>query len=89
MKNESELAKKNVDLSFEFSRYVLANPKLEAKIPDNALVVFEIDDDPELTAYNRALAKRNKEAGQPVIVVHIERILPSRLLKPEVKPASA
>ena len=88
MKNDSELAKKALEVSFEFSRYVLAHPEMDEKIPDNALITFEIEDDPELTAYNRSLAQRNKEAGQPVIVVHIKRILPSRLLEPEVRPVS-
>ncbi|MDP3703656.1 MAG: hypothetical protein Q8R78_04655, partial [Candidatus Omnitrophota bacterium] len=64
MKNESELVKKNVELSFEFSRYVLAHPEMDEKIPDNALITFEIEDDPELTAYNKSLVQRNREAGQ-------------------------
>ena len=89
MKNESELAKKNLELSFEFSRYVLDHSELEKKIPEGALIVFDIDDDEELSRYNHALAQRNKEVGQPIVIVHIKRLLPSRLLEPKVSLASA
>ncbi len=84
MKNDTELAKKNAELAFEFSRYVLANPELDEKIPENAQVVFEVTDDPELTAANRALAQRTKEPGQPVVVVRIKGLAPTRLLDPTI-----
>ena len=84
MKNDSELTKKNLEVSFEFSRYMLAHPELDAKIPENAQIIFEVEDDPELTAANRALAQRTKEAGQPIVVVHIKGLAPTRLLEPTV-----
>lgn len=84
MRNESELAKKNLEISFEFSRFVLANPELDERLPENGMVVFEVADDPDLTQYNRDLAKRHREAGQPVIIVRIKGLAPTRLLEPEV-----
>lgn len=84
MKNENRLAKKNIEISFEFSRYLLSNPELEENIPDNALIIFEVADDPELTEYNRSLARVNKEVNQPVVTVRIKGIAPTRLLAPEV-----
>ena len=89
MKNDSELAKKNVELSFEFSRYLLAHPELDDTIPENALMIFEIADDPELTAFNRALAQRNREANQPVVIIRIKGLAPTRLLEPTVTRVSA
>lgn len=88
MKNDGELAKKNLEISFEFSRYLLSNPTLQDRIPDNALIVFDIADDPELTKYNRALARSNREAHQRVVTVHIQGIAPTRLLKPTVTVGS-
>ena len=84
MKRENALTKKNLEITFEFSRYVLANPALDEKIPENAQIVFEVADDPELTAANRALAQRTKEPGQPVVVVRIKGLAPTRLLDPQV-----
>ena len=84
MKSESELAKKNVELGFEFSRYLLAHPEIEEKIPENALVVFEVEDDPELSRYNRVLSHRTRSPNQSIILVHIKGLAPTRLLEPEV-----
>ena len=84
MRNDTELAKKNTELSFEFSRYVLAHPELDEKIPEGALVVFEVADDPELTAFNRSLTQRTKAMGQPVVLVWLKGLAPTRLLEPTV-----
>lgn len=88
MKNEAELAKKNLEIGFEFSRLVLARPELDDKIPEDAMVVFEIADDRDLTRYNRQLARRNREAGQPIVVVHISSLAPTRLINPHVTLAA-
>ena len=82
MRSETELAKKNVEISFEFSRFVLNNPEMDRKIPDDAVVIFDVANDPELTAYNRRLAKRQKGSNQSFVVVHIKGLAPSRLLEP-------
>ena len=89
MKNERELAKKNLEISFEFSRYVLAHPGVGAKIPDNALIAFHVADDPALTTFNKNLVKRTREPGQPVITVWIKGLATTRLIKPTLKPAPA
>ena len=84
MRNESELASKNLELSFEFSRYVLSHPELEDRLPENALVVFEVEEDPELTEYNRLLSERNRESHQPVVIIRIKALAPTRLIEPHV-----
>ena len=87
MRSEAELAKKNVEIAMEFSRFVLAHPELDERIPENALIVFEISDDRDLTQFNHALAERTREPGQPVVVVRIKGLASTRLLEPEVVPA--
>jgi hypothetical protein len=84
MKNETELAKKNMEISFEFSRFLLTHPELEDNIPEGALIIFQIDDDPELSRYNATLASRNRETSQPLVTVHIKGLAPTRLLEPTV-----
>ena len=37
---ESELIERNLELSFEFMRYLLTHPEMERKIPKNAQVVL-------------------------------------------------
>ena len=76
--NDQELTQKVLELSFEFSRLVLAQPKLAKGIPENALVSFEVDEDPELTAYSRKMSEAIREHGQPLMIVHIKRLALSR-----------
>ncbi len=84
MNNNRDLAQKNMEISFEFSRYLLAHPELERKIPENAFITFHVVDDPKLTAFNNRLLKRNRSSGQTVVTVHIKGLAPTRLLDPEV-----
>ena len=87
MKNENALAQKNLDLSFEFSRYMLSHPELDEVIPEDAMIIFQIENDPELTQYNKGLAKRHKELNQSLVIVKIKGLAPSRLIEPTVAAA--
>ena len=87
-RSDKELANKNMELAFELSRLVLAKPELARKIPENALVIFEMEEDPAFTSYSKRLAKETREPNQPVIVVHVEGLAPSRLIHPELRPAA-
>ena len=77
-----------MELAFEFSRLVLAKPELARKIPENALVVFEVEEDPALSSYSKKLAKETQEPNQSIVVVHVEGLAPSRLIHPELRPAA-
>jgi len=87
-RNEKELTQKALELSFEFTRLVLAQPDLAKGIPEDALVAFEVDEDAELTAYSRKMSEAAREPGQPLIVVHIKSLAPSRLVHPQLKTAA-
>ena len=87
-RDDKELADKNMELAFEFSRLVLAKPELARKIPENALVVLEVEEDPALTSYSRKIAKETQEPSQPIVVVHVEGLALSRLIHPELRPAA-
>ena len=84
---KKELFDKNLELSSEFSRYILVNPEIADKLPPGSEIFFIVDSDPELTQYNLELAKKLKEDQQPVFV-HIKTILPketSRLVEPKIE----
>jgi len=91
MMTQQELFSKNLILSTEFDRYVLEHPEFAQKIPENAQVVLLPADDPELRQKNLELAKAQREPGQPVIHVEIERVLPqmSRLINPILRLEAA
>jgi hypothetical protein len=87
---EQELFRKNLELSNEFTKYLIAHPELEKQIPADAQIVFELEDDPDLTKRNLELAKAQRETEQPVIIIKVKGLLPenaSRLIEPHLEVA--
>jgi len=74
-----ELFRKNQQLSTEFELYLLDHPEIEEKIPDNAMIVLLPDYDTQLAEKNKELAKANKEPGQPIVYVKVEKLRASRI----------
>jgi hypothetical protein len=85
---ESKLVKKNLELTFEFTRYLLAHPKVEKQIPRGAQVVLLPEYDEKLKRFNLKNSKLHREKGQPVVYVHIKKLAsdrPSRLVGTKVE----
>jgi hypothetical protein len=83
---EKELFEKNLELSSEFSRYIIARP--EIKLPPESEIVFLVDSDPELTRANMKLAAKIKKEGGKAVFVHVKTILPKescRLVEPTIE----
>lgn len=74
-----ELFRKNQQLSTEFELYLLEHPEIEEKIPDNAMIVLVPDYDKELAEKNIQLANANKESGQTLVYVRVEKLRASRI----------
>lgn len=74
-----EMFKKNQQLSTEFELYLLDHPEIEEKIPGNALIVLLPDYDRELAQMNAKLAEKNREPGQAVVYVKVEKLRASRI----------
>ena len=91
MKTEEEIFEKNLILSTEFDRYILEHPEFAEKIPVNAQIVLLPEDDEELRNKNLELAEAQREPGQPVIYVQIEKVAPqmSRLVNPILRTEAA
>ena len=88
---EQEIFSKNLILSTEFDRYVLEHPEFADKIPENAQVVILPEEDPELREKNIEIAKAQREPGQAVVYVEIEKVAPqmSRLVNPVLRMEAA
>ena len=74
-----ELFKRNQQLSTGFELYLLEHPEIEESIPDNALIVLTPAYDEELAAKNIELAETNKQPGQTVVYVRVEKLRASRI----------
>lgn len=88
---EQEIFSKNLILSTEFDRYVLEHPEFADKIPENAQVVLLPEDDLELREKNIEIGKAQREPGQAVVYVEIEKVAPqmSRLVNPVLRMEAA
>jgi hypothetical protein len=87
MYNEETIIEKNLTLSFEFERYLLAHPEMLSRIPTGAEIVLLPKDDPELYRINLESAQKNtRVAEQPVIYIEIDALRPprSRLVNPRL-----
>ncbi|MEK7727552.1 MAG: DUF5647 family protein [candidate division KSB1 bacterium] len=86
MITQDEAFAKNLELSFEFDRYLIDHPKFAEKIPFNVLVVLLPQYDRKLSAYNKKAAQQNREPKQPVVYIEIAGMRPhkSRLLQPNL-----
>ena len=91
MMTEEEIFSKNLILTTEFDRYVLEHPEFTEKIPKNAQIVLLPEDDLELRQKNIEIAEAQREPGQPVVYVEIEKVAPqiSRLVNPVLKVVAA
>ncbi len=83
-----EIVERNIELSFEFSLYVMEHPDFAASIPKGAKVALLPQDDPELSCINRKIAESHREAEPdvPLVFVEFERLEPvrSRLVRPRI-----
>lgn len=88
---DREIVEKRITFSFEFSRYLMAHPDIAEQLPNDAAVIFVVDEDPIFTEQERQLAKRLAAEGQPIVTVHVRGLAPpleSRLIEPHVEAIS-
>lgn len=86
--DKREIEAKNLVLGMEFDKYLIEHPEMAEKIPENALVIFLPEYDPELSRENQRIAEGQREAGQAVVFVKIEKLAPvsqSRLIGPKLE----
>ena len=91
MMADQAIFSKNLVLSTEFDRYVLEHPEFAEKIPENAQVVLLPNDDQELRKMNLEIAEAQREPGQRVVYVEIEKVASqmSRLVNPVLRMEAA
>ena len=62
----------------EFDRYILEQPEFADRIPDNALVVLQVEDDIEFNQWAREMAQRQMEKDSHLVYVTITELKPVR-----------
>jgi len=72
------MERKNTDLVKEFNSYVREHPEFTDDIPNNAIVIMQLEGDEEFNRWSLKLAKNHAENGSPVIYVRIKKMRPVR-----------
>lgn len=85
------MERENTDLIKEFNRYIREHPEFADRIPDNAVVIMQLEGAEEFNKWSLNLAKAHAKKGQPVIRVRIKKIKPirSRIEEIEVEQQAA
>lgn len=78
--------RKNTDLIKEFNRYVREHPECADQIPDEAVIVLQLEGDTDFNTWVHHLADSRKAEGHPMVVVKITKLAPphSRIEQLEV-----
>jgi hypothetical protein len=60
-------------LSSEFHRYVMENEEVAKDLPENALVVFQVEGERDFNRWNKKISLRNREEGQQIRYVQVRK----------------
>lgn len=94
MSDEEGFVHKTLELSTEFSKLVLSDEPLARKVPDEALIVFQIERDEAYNAESLRLAKvtHAREPERPIVIVRVKGLMPAlatRLIEPRLEVAAS
>lgn len=72
------MERRNTELVREFNAYIREHPEFADHIPDNAVVIMQLEGDEEFNKWSFDLAKSYEEEGHPIVCVRIKKIRPVR-----------
>jgi hypothetical protein len=73
------MVEKNLDLIFEFERYVAEHPRFAKKIPEDVIIVFQVEGDAAFNRWSRRIGEKQAKQGErPLVHVTINKMGPIR-----------
>ncbi|MCX5830306.1 MAG: hypothetical protein NT140_00170 [Deltaproteobacteria bacterium] len=60
-------------LASEFHRYLMEDEEKARLLPDNAVIVFQVDGEEDFNRWHKEMTLRNTEADQSVAYVHLKK----------------
>lgn len=73
---EKKLVEKNLDLIFEFEKYVLEHPEITEKISRDAVVFMKVVGDEKFNNWSERKARKQAKKGVPLISVTVKKMSP-------------
>lgn len=71
---DEEFTDRNLDLIFEFEKYVLEHPEIAERIPDDAVVAVQVEDDDAFNRWSSELAQAQSDDERPIVYVTIKKM---------------
>ena len=71
-----KLTEKNLELIFEFEKYVLEHPEIAAKIPRDAVVFMKVAGDEKFNRWSERNARKQTKKGARLISVTVKKMRP-------------
>jgi hypothetical protein len=78
MNDKERYVEKNNVLIREFDKYILEHPEFSDCIPNNALVVMQIEGDEEFNGWARETGRQVAEKNTPMVYIRITELKPVR-----------
>lgn len=72
------MERKNTELIQEFNRYIREHPDFTDSIPDNAIVIMQLEGDDDFNKWSSKLARVHMGEGQSVVYIRVKKIKPVR-----------
>jgi hypothetical protein len=60
-------------LASEFHRYLMGDEEKARQLPDNAVIVFQVDGEEDFNRWHKEMTLRNMETDQSVAYVHLKK----------------
>ena len=60
-------------LASEFHRYLMEDEERAPMLPENVLLIFQVEGEEDFNRWHKEMSIRNREADQPVAVVHLKK----------------
>jgi hypothetical protein len=75
-RTEKKLIEKNLDLIFEFEKYVLEHPEFAAKIPHDAVVFMQVVGDAKFNRWSKRQAKKQARKEARLVSITVKKLRP-------------
>ena len=72
------MVEKNLDLNFEFEKYIMVHPETAARIPEGAILVMQVEGDRQFNQWSRKVGEHHTKEGHPLVCVTLKKLGPVR-----------
>jgi hypothetical protein len=72
------MERKNTELIKEFNAYIREHSEFADNIPNESIVIMQLEGDEEFNKWSSELSEAHKGEGRPIVYVKIKKIRPIR-----------